>query len=1668
MNARRASTARLLAVLVFAASAARAAEYVWIEAEDTAAINFKPGVSGWGHPEYLSGGKWLHVAVDAAKVDAEVPAEGLQLRYAVKIDAAATHQIWARVGHEFVRAPFDWRIDDGEWKTVPSTALTTDLMELDVWCEVAWLQLGEQALSAGTHSLEIRIPRAKDEKGQTARILFELDALCLSAAPFHPNGPHKPDADPRTDRDRQAAAHVFRLPEPASPEARAAVALDGLWEVCRNDEPTPPADVAVPMKDFPARAFWSAIDVPGDRNKLRPDLIFAHRLWYRTRVDVPASQVGRSFFLRFPQNNLNTTVFVNGAYCGFFKHPFAGFQIDVTPAVKAGVNEVWVGIRDAWYGYATNPNDPMKLRRRFNLPIRYFGEGFQDLAYPIWNHPQSGLLQTPEFVVAGGPVYAEDVFAKPSVSRRTLAVEIALRNPSAKPARGEVRWQAVNAKTGEAERTFDPVPFELAAGATQTLEASGAWENPKLWWPDEPNLYVLRTTVAVDGRVADTHDTRFGFREWDWSTRDFKLNGIPWHGWADCHTHPTKERWLEFYRKTGQTVMRFWGTTWQGLAPEAALNFFDENGVVCRRSGTFDGETIGYNAIENDPDLKKESPIKMDLLRNWREQMAAQVRAERNHPSVMIWSLENEFLYINCNNLYGGLMDLFEAEVTKTSQEVLKVDPTRPNMVDGGGATKAQTMPVHGDHYIAGEPQRYPDLAYEANPTGGGRGRWEWDQTRPRFLGEDYFMTGNHPEVAYFQGDGAFAGKPVRGVAIWNRILQEGYRWAGYGAWQFWHGQADTDQSQYVAYAARAVFSRDWNWTFAAGKTVNRLFALYNDTRYADPITFAWTLTVGGRKAGGASKEYRVAPGTSVRFEEPLAMPRVKGRAEGELVLTLAVKGQEVFRDVKAVAVIEPETRDMAGLGAADLVVYDPQGAASAFLKERRIPFTPVTALSQLPAEGKVLLVGRDALDEAESASSRLAAYAAGGRRVVVLEQAHPLRYQGLPAEMEAAENRGFTAFGEDAEHPALRGLKDPDFFTWGAGRPVYRGAYEKPVRGARSLVQCDDRLRFTALVEVPVGPGLMLLSQLSVAEQLDANPVARQLLLNLLGHAATYRIEFRPVTAAVADLPHVKAALDAMGVTYEAAPGPIEAISKQKPPATAVIAATPANLKTLAANLAAVQAFTAGGGAIVLCGLTPEGLADYNRIVGVDHMIRPGARERVTLPPVRDRLTAGLTAGDVVLYSSKRIFAWTAGNYVVSDLFSYVVDYDEVASFASSDFSSYGNIVNGFVGADGWPLIIDFPIPTNGRPFAIRIALPREQTLTELTYDPSVNYNPTTKIALSFDGQDRREFAIEPVGDAQVVAIDPPRPAREFTLELCEWQIDPARPRNAGIDNIALKAQRPPEFYRDVKPMLNVGGLMHYLKGEGHIVLCNVLFQEREEVPENATKKRAILAAILRNLKAPFAEGRTVVAGMNLKYEPVDLSGHGTQYRDDKGWFGDKAFTFRDLPTGEQRFAGVKYSIYEMATSPVPTVVMPAGRGVPGKMPDEIRGIPVGRKADALFFLQAARIDRRRNPNDVKKGTTFELARYVVNYEDGGKEEIPILAEIDVGDYKQPAPAVVPGAQLAWVRPYEGTEFSAVAYSKQWRNPRPDATIKSIDVRPGADKAGTIAVLAVTTAQGE
>ena len=58
-----------------------------------------------------------------------------------------------------------------------------------------------------------------------------------------------------------------------------------------------------------------------------------------------------------------------------------------------------------------------------------------------------------------------------------------------------------------------------------------------------------------------------------------------------------------------------------------------------------------------------------------------------------------------------------------------------------------------------------------------------------------------------------------------------------------------------------------------------------------------------------------------------------------------------------------------------------------------------------------------------------------------------------------------------------------------------------------------------------------------------------------------------------------------------------------------------------------------------------------------------------------------------------------------------------------------------------------------------------------------------------------------------------------------------------------------------------------------------------------------------------------------------------------------------------------------------------------------------------------------------------------------------------------------LPGAQIAWTRPYEGTDQSAVAYSKQWNNPQPNVEIKSINMIYGRRPRGVPVLIAVTTA---
>ncbi|HUV62628.1 MAG TPA: hypothetical protein VMW24_01960, partial [Sedimentisphaerales bacterium] len=351
----------LLAALVVS-SALGQETFVWIEGEEPASATFPYQTGGWGNQEYLSQGEWLHFSISAADVNQIIPSEGAVLRYDFEVTEPGTYEVWNRAGFEYVRSPFEWRIDDNPLSRIePMKHLSTDLMEIARWCEVAWVPMGRSELTPGKHSLEIRFPVERDAEGKIRRLLYTSDATVLSKGDFHPNGRHKPGTSWRTESDIAAEKHIFTLPEATLGE-RAEVTLHGNWQYARFDEPGLVGDKRTqPVAELPepATLHWSSIAVPGDRNRLRDDQIFCHRYILRTQVRVPHSLQGRRLLFDCAEANLMITAFVNGKPVGFSDAVMSGFTFDITDAVEyEAVNELAVVIKDGYYAIEPDGNKP--------------------------------------------------------------------------------------------------------------------------------------------------------------------------------------------------------------------------------------------------------------------------------------------------------------------------------------------------------------------------------------------------------------------------------------------------------------------------------------------------------------------------------------------------------------------------------------------------------------------------------------------------------------------------------------------------------------------------------------------------------------------------------------------------------------------------------------------------------------------------------------------------------------------------------------------------------------------------------------------------------------------------------------------------------------------------------------------------------------------------------------------------------------------------------------------------------------------------------------------------------------------------------------------------------------------------------------------------------------
>lgn len=1701
-DVRRAAVMAVVAlVLVGSVARGEPASYVWVEAEEPASANFEFD-TGAGKAHLLSGRKWLLRFVSKEEVSEQLPEEGFLLSYDLEVPEDGEYEVWARVGLEWIRSSFEWRIGQGNWHRAGRDEQTTNVMELAEWNEVAWLYLGRAALKGGAADLRVRY--REPNPGDDGRIVIALDCFVLTRGHFFPEGNLKPGQAYTGEADAAAAAHVFQFPEPAGPADRVRLKLSGLWQVARYDDSDMDKGTYVPVQSLPSPheypLRWMGIEVPGSLWD-KDETVFAHRVLYRTRVDVPPAYEGRGFHLHFSGTNWIVSVFVNGELAGTHRGVWIPWDLDISDYVAPGeVNEIAVAVKGPYYAVDTKYYQPDRdLDYQRNRPrTRQSWVYYVAPIYPSTKGDGNGVdygIVNPVTLVATGDAYTEDVFIKPSVRRKRLEADVTVLNTRDTERKFQVRCDAVYDRDDRVEKSFGPVDVTVRSESTAVVTVAGDWADPKLWWPaPDPHLYRLRTTVLEDGKPVDVQEELFGFREVTVRGPGIYINGVRRNFWNWVNVRGRTwdpQQWLRMFSEEGNRFTRFSRNRHTSAflpTREERLEFYDRNGIAGRLCSMIDGMFINCvlgnrsrNPVTDEPLLYQNDPV----WEGFKRHMDQLTRAYRNHPSVIFYQVENELVYITGMNIYGAYLDRIEELMNEVIEVARMNDPTRPYTVGGAGDLSGK-LEINSPHYPAGSLDWYPENAYTLDKYATKISRWPWDRRKPWVVGESAFAR-ELGYGSYVLGDEVFRSRhdANRGKAGYLRMLYGGYRWAGVAGFFPWDNLWNHEDAQKV-FSDLCAIPRKQTHRLRAGEKNDLLFKIMNDTLSRERVTFEWTYEAGGSKIAGQAVTMRIEPGFGEQATLTIEAPETDARLDGTLSLNVTQPGAKDYVDVRSVPVL-PRVRALDVK--APVTVLDRSGKLEAFLTATGTRFDGIEKLADAGPKTGLLLIGPDTLTPAEAFGQDILAFAARGGCVIVLEQEVPAGGGSLPAPLTTTTHQGGYAHPKALGTSVFRDLGKEDLIDWAAGHPTYKNVYRKPTQGARSLAECGEMLALSPLIEMPCGKGVIVLCQLCVGANLGVDAAADILLRNLVETYAGYQ-SARGVAAVYA--PENRLLVDTVtgtGALSEAVRS-LEAALDAGKYRVAVVHATERNMAALNGLGDGAAAFQDAGGWIMLNGLEPAGLAEFNRFLGTDHMIRPFRIERVTLEGSDHPLAATLGNRDLAMFSPRPLQhgrMWISGN-----VFSYVIDGFDAAPFAQmpggpedpyvyeptfDDHDPY-NYVNGMLNSDFWRYIRQIWIPEEG-PEPITFRFRRPEIIKQVNIWNNANYWTIEDLDIIFDGDEANAVRVTlPDGGelTEVELAEPRRVERALTLQIRTWRerrLDRPDLRLVGVDNVQfVRAEMPP----GAVSLDNVGGLVAFPRGAGGVILNQVKFMADEPNPANASAKVGILGVLLQNMGVGSRASSVAVPGVNVRYDTLDITDYCTQYmksREGKsGWFGYRGRDLANVQVGERVLADVTYHLVDYATAPVPDCIVLGADDPVRDLPKQVEGIKVARKADVLFFLQAAhvrrpirdderaRIGARRNPFSLP-----EVMKYVIHYADGGTAEIPVLLDKHVEHWEQETPGPLEGAAVALAFNVPGLEGrKGVLYGMKVSNPRPDVEIATIDIVLGRDSRRAIpVVLAIT-----
>jgi beta-galactosidase len=353
--------------------------------------------------------------------------------------------------------------------------------------------------------------------------------------------------------------------------------------------------------------------LPGETGKLP----WAGVGWYRKFVAVSAADCAGRVSLEIDGAMSYSAVWCNGRLVGGWPYGYASYRVDLTPYLHPGARNTLAVRLD-------NPPDSSRW---------YPGGG---LYRNVW------LLKTPPVRVEpwGICVTTPDV----SAGSATIEVTAQLANASATPAHLRVTTQifklARDGKpAGPALVTAASDEIAVAPAATATAATRLVLAQPRLWDVLAPELYRAVTLVRQDGKIVDRCETAFGIRTVRFTATDgLQLNGrrVPIQGVCLHHdlgalgaafNTRAAERQLEILREMGVNAIR---CAHNPPAPELL--------ALCDRLGI-----LVMDELTDTWTQPKKPNGYARLFADWAEaDLRAMIRRDRNHPSVILWSIGNE------------------------------------------------------------------------------------------------------------------------------------------------------------------------------------------------------------------------------------------------------------------------------------------------------------------------------------------------------------------------------------------------------------------------------------------------------------------------------------------------------------------------------------------------------------------------------------------------------------------------------------------------------------------------------------------------------------------------------------------------------------------------------------------------------------------------------------------------------------------------------------------------------------------------------------------------------------------------------------------------------------------------------------------------------------------